>query len=589
MHLSPKGDDSHKIIDQILEWHSIAHEGGAEHQLSALALAFGGEVEHLISGHWRALLEAEATKIIAELAWGINDYGNWRASRGNPSFEEYVAAKDGHSKEIKRHQKAITEIDKIERYIKYFLGKFDTTESLVHLCADFRSVTMEMATQSWKADIFFSAVPEARDIALCLAWAGIDVEVTSNAYGIALIKNNLSNYDACRLLSARVAEIAVASYYRGLNKKVDDISVTQLDKGDQRWKDFDLLADDKPLDVKNARQSFSSPDTYVEHCVPRFKTDRQSGDEVSIVGVLSDYTSDAESIIAGKPVCRVLGQVNVSEIRLLFVWMRRRFGKFLNLDGLWNEGYLPGWIFEFPARQYERRQVLIAHIEGLLAQFSATSALPVDAIPGWLFAMSPNHVLVETLELPKRQKEMLADLASLDKAIGLTRPSLYVYSMGILLEAMVSDSDPDEVAKTLKSLIFVDGKQSSIPLGLIDTQTYIACLIALLLRVSAEAKHQNIRFVAFQMPHPAILRGQLANGKWMTLIAYCGGWRDEPFRVKCGAAPLFFGEHKVCPSCGRLVCSYCGFCSERCELAAKRQAEVTRLARQGFVNSDSAA
>jgi hypothetical protein len=356
---------------------------------------------------------------------------------------------------------------------------------------------------------------------------------------------------------------------------VEDVSIQQIEGKDSRWKDFDLLAGEYSLDVKNARSSFTSPDAYVEHCVPRFKLNRVTQTEVSVVGVLSAYIAEPESIVDGTETCQVLGQVNVTEIRLIYRWMRRRFGMNLNLDGVWNPGFLPGWIFDYPDQQYASRNALRTAISQLLDSFHEARG-SVSDLPVWLLGLEPTHPVIDTITLPQHCQIILRDLAALDDGVGIKRSTVYLYSMGFLLEAMLNESDVSLAFDALQDIIF-NGNVQTKPLGLIDAQAYVSNLVRMLKEVYAEAKRQQLRFKAFQMPHPGILEGQLQNLHWMTLIAYCGGWIDEPFKVKCGASPLFFGEHENCPDCGRLVCSACGFCSEGCDLYYRRKADYSRI------------
>jgi hypothetical protein len=559
-----------KTIDYILKWSAAVKKHGEDNQFLALALAFGDEIKHFENNNWKSLLENRIDSKVKELSRGTNDYGEWRSRQGgNFSYEDFIAAKEGRSREVDQLRKASVEFDKLAHAIKNILPKFNSVDSLARLCHSFRTLVHDMRQPEY-SNVRQSAIPKERDIWLCLAWSGVDVQTKSQVDALSLMKSKLGRYDVCRLLSARVAEIAAVDYYRSIGKSVIDISITQLENTDQSWKDFDVSADSKPLDVKNARESFSSPDTYVEHCVPRFKKERNSNKDVSIVGVLSKYHAKADIIVKDQTDCLILGQVNVKDIRSLYRWMVDRFGELLNLDGMWNVGFLPGWMYEYPPEQYRHRQSLIAQIEEVLAQMGATGFCPTKSIPGWFFVLCQNRGLAKMFDLSSRTREILVDLYSLEEKIGLTRPSLFIYSMGIILETMNAKDSSQETAHILKKLIFVDNDQSN-PLGLIDTQLYIANIIDLLLRVKEEIRRQNIHFKSFKMPHPDVLRGQRMNGQWMTLIAYCGGWQkycdgwqEKSFDVKCGTSPLFFGEHKVSSSCGRLICNNCEYCCKAC-------------------------
>lgn len=255
--------------------------------------------------------------------------------------------------------------------------------------------------------------------------------------------------------------------------------------------------------------------------------------------------------------------------------MRGRFVGTLNLDGLWRQGYLPGWIFEYPDAQYAHRKTAIAELGDVIAEFKKVCKSAEEDIPGWLLTLCPNRDMVTSLNISKTKRRILSDLHLLDDQIGVSRPSLYLYVMGVMLESMLEGTSSDETAAALKDLMFCC-RDSTYPLFLLDTQEYVANLVGLLSRVHEEATRKKVRFVSFAMPHPSILRGQRDDLSWMTLIAYCGGWREVPVKIKCGASPLFFGRHYICPSCSRLICSECGYCANDCTLVTKRQADVAR-------------
>lgn len=479
-------------------------------------------------------------------------------------------------------------IEQLREVAQILAAQFSNINSFSHACGEVKSIYEIISDRKWTHNIYRSASLKASDIDVCLAWANVNSVCESTDEGIRLLQNEVSNYNACRLLSARVAELSTASYYSELGNNVSDISMTQLENADERWKDFDLLVGADPLDVKNSRKSFSSPEAYVEHCIPRFKQDRKSGAEVSIVGVLSDYSPDAEKIVSGAVDCVILGQINVREVRQLFVWMRRRFGNFLNLNGLWDTGFLPGWMFELPAAQYQQRHSVLERIDSLLEKIKVTSTLSDADIPGWLLTLSAVASHKDAKNQSTRRGGMLADIASLSLDVGMKRSSLFVYSMGVILEAMLNGDDCDAVAETLRELIFVDRSFSS-PLDLIDTQKYVVSLIDVLLSVADESMCQGIQFTAFQMSHPAILRGQRKNGSWMTLVAYCGGWIDQ-LRVKCGSSPLFFGSHVACPACSKLICNACGHCESSCTLVSQRQSKLGQEGRRwhrGYSDDES--
>lgn len=559
--------DLQKKIDLLKSWEIFVDQNDCRFHLWTIAMFFGDEIKLLVSKELRSdltsLIDEENTQLLAD----IPDYGTWRAKRGNPNYSEYIEAQNGYSKKNDQLRSSITQVDQLRKIVAKFEKYFESADHMFRMFGAWQKVAIEINSQYQTSVKIKSPALDIRDVELCLTWSGIVAQGADFNASIRLLEANVTEYDCCRLLSARAAEKAVEVYYRALKKDVSDISITQLDGTNQSWKDYDLLVGGVALDVKNARRSFSSPDTFVEHCVPKFKIDRKSGKDVSIVGVLSEYAKKMP-LLAGKGNCLVLGEVNISTIRQLFIWMKKRFARHLNLDGLWDEKYLPGWLFEYPVEQYEHRQVAISRLDELLVQLKTLGNFPAQDIPGWLLILCPNKTLINSFDLTELRREVILDLQSLEQMAGLSRPTLFVYSMGLLIEAMANGNSTSDVAETLKNLFFCDLDQKS-PLGLIDSQGYVSSIIDLLLKVGEEAKHQNFKFVSFNMRSPSILRGKTQSGQLVTLVAYCGGWRTDPVSVKCGASPLFLGKNQTCASCSHLVCDYCGYCSQKCSATVR--------------------
>ncbi len=407
------------------------------------------------------------------------------------------------------------------------------------------------------------------DIQLCLAWSNSPLP-PHDKLDAHYLREVLGDFESARLLSARIAEHAAESYYCSLGHKVEDVSITQIRKVDSRWKDFDLLVDDKPVDVKNARRSFSNPDSYVQHCVPAFKTSR--GVEVAIVGILSDYTM-VDELIKTASSCLILGEVSVTRIRRLYVWARERFGAILNLDGIWKPDYQPGWVFDYPAAHYRSRTVAIDAIPTLLKEFK-NLGVTGGIFPGWLLALSPDRNLVAEMIQEEGSASIIADLYSVEDAVGISRPSLFILVLGLFIESISRQDQAGQLESTLKGLLFMNRETNHRPLGLDDPQCYVANLIDCLAKCQAEILRKKLRFTTFLLSHPSILRGLKEDGNWMTLMAYCGGWREYPIRARCGATPLFFGQQHICSSCGFLICDACGFCSQACDKVKQRQYQV---------------
>lgn len=430
----------------------------------------------------------------------------------------------------------------------------------------------------------------SEDFRLCFAWAG-----HSNFAAIgedsASLERAIGSYQAGRLISARLAELAAIDYYKALGHTVEDISITQLhaNPSNQQWKDFDLLVDGRAVDVKNARKSFNSPNSYVEHCVPRFKVDRKSNADVAILGVLSSYQT-LEQFALGDVVERIiLGEVSVDTIRKLYVWVKKRFGDIIDFSGLWKPEYQPGWVFEFRPEFYGDRMQVLAELGDLLS--SGSRNIPNFHIPGCLLALSPLKVVVSSClheeAIParvKREHEILDDLLDIRETIGYSRSAAYVYAMAYIMEAIAKAKADHDTIPALRRMLFTGNTSKKVafrprPFGLADPLGYVSSLLDAFESILKAIQDEGIKFSAFKLTHPSIIKARTNSDKWITILAYCGGWQESPIRVKCGNTPLHLGKNVNCSECGHLVCNNCGFCAADCVLCDVRQREVAEGAR----------
>ncbi|MDD2978077.1 MAG: hypothetical protein PHN28_15110 [Aquabacterium sp.] len=408
-----------------------------------------------------------------------------------------------------------------------------------------------------------------RDASLLLAWADstLPIELPLNRSSLV---SHLGEQRANRLCSARAAEICSRDYYRALGRKVTDISVGQLYRGED-WREFDLMVGNQPVDVKNARKSFFNPETYIEHYIPKFKESRQVGDAVRICGVLSDY-GNFEDICEGNIQCRVLGEISKPQLFALKSWMTNRFGSLLSLDGLWRDGYQPGWMFEYPREHYYLRDMVVLEAPKAVQHFLNLH----EKVPRWLISLSPKFLI--SCGQSDSELDLLSDLHSLREGVGFSRPSLYLFAMGRILEDL-SHNVPIEnsSASIFKEYLFADVEGSYLaPLGLEDSQGYVHSLLERLANIYEHVAQSGKRFKSFRLIHPDILIGQDQEDEWCSLIAYCGGWRVSK-KVKCGYTPLVFGINENCPQCKHLVCPKCGYCSSHCVLCEQRQISAARI------------
>lgn len=417
------------------------------------------------------------------------------------------------------------------------------------------------------------------DAELCLSWNDVTFKDSSDPDVTPWSRlNEIDPYRQCQILSARCAELVMQAYYGKLGFEVDDISIGQLDVTIDEWKSYDLRVGDRLIDVKNARKSLHGEGNYVEHCVPRFKQLRSTGQNIVIAGVLSDYLKVPNIYRQVPQAATVLGEVNVLEVRSLYRWAKNRFGPQLDLNGIWDPGFLPGWLFEYPQAHYPRREEAINAIAPLAWRLAEAGAFG-DQLPSWFLVLCRDEGFVRSLPLEERKRRLIIDLRLMAETIGISRRSLYVYAMGIALEALSNGVSPEEDLHALIALIEIPstsrhgGEQPSM-LGLADRLGYVESIAKTLSEVGNKLLELGHQLTGFRLTHPAILKGVCADGSVLTLIAYCGGWQTLPVEARCGTSPLTIVDDAHCSACGRLVCHNCGHCSKICNACGPRQLKI---------------
>ena len=178
----------------------------------------------------------------------------------------------------------------------------------------------------------------------------------------SLIEGESKDWELGRLLSARSAEKIAKDFYQSHGKTVEDVSITQIDENNNSdWKDYDLNVEGYPTDVKNSRKSRNSEDRYTEYCIPRFKTERRTNQEVRIAGVFSPYLWAFE--LLDKPIehhqdreIQFLGETTLEKQQTL----KSEFNdNDLVVDfaepNRSNKYFLPPWVFDYPKYVYTER------------------------------------------------------------------------------------------------------------------------------------------------------------------------------------------------------------------------------------------
>lgn len=369
-----------------------------------------------------------------------------------------------------------------------------------------------------------------------------------------------------RLLSARLAERAVASFFKGQGFEVEDVSVTQLHQNpNPDWPDFDIRIKGKPLDVKNARRSRQNPDRYVSYCVPRFKETRNRED-VAIAGTLSHWLPVTEMKHGGKSVL-FLGISRLSDQERL----RGDFGGgALSINfregGRGFRSFLPPWMFEYPQRMYHSRDKALAGLKNLatpdwsLCAEGKLNPLPAHLAAGLKYDGHPNPPLI------KFQSEFIARFMSRTSEGNLSLGVIFLSILEHFLEVL-SNGPAEEYSPTSYIPLLFPTEDRSRPLFVYDPLRTINALLNCLSVLWQERSDRLKDFSLFRLQDFNILQGKrhATDLQWTTLLAYCGGWVEEPTLRPCGRTPLVLGQCKTC-ACGKLICPDCGFCSEGCTL-----------------------
>lgn len=361
--------------------------------------------------------------------------------------------------------------------------------------------------------------------------------------------------------SARGAELVALQTYRDLYGQAEDVSVLQVDAPlDLRWKKADVVTAGRWIDVKNARRSYSSPNSYSEYAVKQFKQ-QENGQGVVVSGFLSPYE-------AGHGPAVWLGETSWETIADL----RHEFKtEYLDLHFDRASGNrLPPWLFEYPPTVYQQRDAALAFVRAREFVIPRQDCpLSMRVLVGCAISSShANTGLDEARALCQRLKENRLP----------TRPRLFLHVLDRFCQT--ARAGIEFPAKALRELLvpkesaaLADCAYASTPLGAFDPLETVTNLVDVLAKIDRACRKEALAFTKFRFPGVGIFQGLSSKGNWHTLFAYCGGWRTiKDGRVKCGQNPLFLGQDASCDQCGKLACHVCGFCSQTCAECATRQA-----------------
>ena len=377
-----------------------------------------------------------------------------------------------------------------------------------------------------------------------------------------------------RMLSARMAETAVATYFRARGKSVEDISLTQLStSGNSDWKLFDLQVDGTPIDVKNARRSGQNPKRYVSHCVPRFKETRDLR-AVTVAGVLSDWLA-LDSLHFGGYSVLFLGLVDSKRVDQIISEVSGKHLRVSFRDGLRSPRFLPPWLFSYsPAEYLERNQALgqLAEIASPDSQLASVAKINPTAV---YLAAGLRYKPSQALTLSKVQNELLDSLLARHSRIGLCLSSVFLSVLEHFVRVLV-DGAPSEFSPREYAGVVFPVNDRSRPLFFYDPLHTVDTLLETLSTLWSARSSGLSGFKIFHLRDLNILQGKRseADPHWTTLLAYCGGRVADPFPRPCGTTPLVLGSDQSC-ECGKLICPNCGYCSEPCSKRHGRKGPFT--------------
>ena len=427
---------------------------------------------------------------------------------------------------------------------------------------------VEQISKSAPSVFSASPTPVQSDFALCACWSNhaASADAVVNYEKLKTIASGI--FTANLLVSARLAERVAADFYRSLGCAVEDTSLGQLERQDKRWISHDLEVDGEAIDVKNARRSRGNPAAYSEWSISKYKQQLRMGRlwDVRLVALLSDYVPQDSPIDAFQQTEVVLlGEMTLSQMRKIGAWAYSETASALELMDPQGERFLAGWCFELPDSFYRASRRSTERIGEVTNQL-VDSGYDRNRLPAVL------RLLIETDGA--NDSTDLVRLRSLRDSVGFSRPAAVAYALVELVSAVRGQFvDLPNISEALfpKNRY---GRLSTYPLLKYDPEQYVASMVDTIELVWAHARNMVSKFNRFRLTASGVFQGSVSGDRWVTILAYCGGWIQHPIRAKCGTAPLVMGVDQTCPSCLRLACHRCGYCGATCIESARRQSNL---------------
>lgn len=364
---------------------------------------------------------------------------------------------------------------------------------------------------------------------------------------LALVDSLATQYpdrDRGALERARQAELLALELYRREYGTVVDLNAEYLHHptGSVRYKRADLATPHFWVDVKNVRD-VKEGGAGVHHWTTGAFCLDDGGQDVRLSAFLSHESSRQFQWV---------GEVTRGQL-CKTVARYPRLDLQLKIEG---EFRLPEWCFSLPIVASSSYRRALGDVERYL-----NCNEPIDSL-------LPYYVRFR-LPFPIGGNEVMAPEFNRLRGVldsGETLASLYLY----ILNRFVEPGDfPSEELKCLlypKHSRFHDEVRERMPLAIPDPFSIIWRTIELLSRVRAVWSPVSC-YSSYRVKSSCILSGVRGNGEEDTILAYCGG---------CGSSPIYlgrscnYGEDRACPSCRRIKCADCGYCSPICAQRVRR-------------------
>jgi cold shock CspA family protein len=441
---------------------------------------------------------------------------------------------------------------------------------------------------------FFDAVKGATDIPhFTWEWttAGVLEDLNDADKQLAACWANLdgpgnADHTLARMLSARAAEKVALNFYRQFSLPVEDISCTQLQGSSEEWKLYDLMAGQRPIDVKNARVPVNNRQTYVEHCIPRFKQAR--GQDVKIAAVVSpwvriDQFQGTSSLWSNVVPCRFIGEADrhgAEQLERSFADLATRASTTIITVAKSHEGsanVLPPWLFDYPDFFYrsrdQSREWLLRVSEDQLPSLDDLKLTGINPLPAFLGAHRPLPPSWLPL-LSHWQREFYDRVQHHPEPVSL--PRLYLHLLLHFLEvSQTPGRHSDYSPEGYRDLLYQNAASGKAPVGVVDPLSVICTLLDALNTLWHNRDVIRLHdFQSFCFRGEGILSGRKkGTTAEVRILAYCGG--RVPGKGKCGNAPLLIGREGTCDGnkCGYLICDKCKSCKSGCAKGRERRGD----------------